>query len=171
VPGGPADEGGLAVNDVILEIDGQPIEGSSRLSIVVAELQPYTDVLVRVVRNGRARAVPVTLGRLDQSDSIESRRRAQAPDDLGLVLSEIDQDLVKRFGLSLDRGLLVTSVLPDSLAARASIFAGHIIVSVNGRLVFDLSDYSEAVADADDGIRLEFDVNGRRRRVTLRARQ
>ena len=168
VPGGPADTGGLARNDVIVAVGEHAIDGSSALSIAVAELSPYSDVLVQVVRNGRARALPVTLGKLSQDQTPEAR---QLPDDLGLYLTTIDQSLVERFELPQDHGLLVVGVDPTSLAARASIARGSIVLSVNGRRVDSMDAYRAAVAAAPEGVRLELDVGGQRRSVTLRARQ
>lgn len=171
VPGGPADSGGLAANDVIVEVGGQSIDGSSDLSLVVAELTPYSDVLVRVVRNGRSRALPVTLGKLQEDAIATALQGTPKPDSLGLVLSAIDRGLVERFKLSSDRGLLVTAVDPRSLAARAGIAPGTIVLSVNGRRVDDLAGYRTALAASTAGVRLQLDDNGRRRTITLRARQ
>ena len=168
VPGGPAESGGLATNDVIVAVGEHVIDGSSALSIAVAELSPYSDVLVQVIRNGRARALPVTLGKLGQAQPAASLRQ---PDDLGLYLTAIDESLAERFSLPQDRGLLVTGVDPKSLAARASIAPGSIVLSVNGRKVDSLNAYLAAVAATPEGVRLELDVNGQRRAVTLRARQ
>lgn len=168
VPGGPAESGGLATNDVIIAVGEHLIDSSSALSIAVAELTPYSDVLVQVIRNGRARALPVTLGKLGQPQTAETPRQ---PDDLGLYLTAIDESLVERLDLSLDHGLLVTGVDPRSLAARASIAPGSIVLSVNGRRVDSLNAYNAAVAATPEGVRLELNVNGQRRAVTLRARQ
>jgi S1-C subfamily serine protease len=64
VEGGPADRAGLRPEDLIVELDGKPIEGMDELQrVVVSELIGRT-VRLKVVREGREReleVVPVEL--------------------------------------------------------------------------------------------------------------
>jgi putative serine protease PepD len=62
VPGGPADEAGLEPGDVILAIDGEPVEGSSELIVAIRSRQPGDTVTLTVRRDGIERDYKVTLG-------------------------------------------------------------------------------------------------------------
>jgi S1-C subfamily serine protease len=66
-------------------------------------------------------------------------------------------ELEEYFGVK-NGGALVSSVSPDSAAAKAGMKAGDVIVSVNGR----------SVADADDLINKIEDVNGEATIVVMR---
>ena len=62
VPDGPADQAGLQAGDVILEIDGKPVEGSSELIVAIRSRSPGDTVSLTVRRSGSERVVDVTLG-------------------------------------------------------------------------------------------------------------
>jgi putative serine protease PepD len=60
--GGPASRAGLKANDVITQIDGQKIDGTSDLVATVATHKPGDKVALTVVRNGKTVHLTVTLG-------------------------------------------------------------------------------------------------------------
>jgi putative serine protease PepD len=62
VPGGPAEEAGLEPGDVILALDGKPVEGSSELIVAIRSRSPGDSITLRVRRGGSERDVEVTLG-------------------------------------------------------------------------------------------------------------
>ena len=62
VPGGPADEAGLEPGDIILEIDGTRVEGSSELIVAIRSRRPGDTVTLLVRRNGSEQELSVTLG-------------------------------------------------------------------------------------------------------------
>ena len=61
--GGPAADAGIREGDVIVEVDGQPVDAAADLGRVLDALKPGNDVEVRVIRSGgQERAVSVALG-------------------------------------------------------------------------------------------------------------
>jgi S1-C subfamily serine protease len=63
VPGSAADDGGLEVGDVIVEIDGEAVETSTDVRDQVIAHEPDDEVEVRVLRQGEEQVLTVTLGR------------------------------------------------------------------------------------------------------------
>ena len=63
VPGGPAETAGILPGDVILEVEGDAIEGSEDVSAAVGDLEVGETVQVRVEREGDEQTVEVELGR------------------------------------------------------------------------------------------------------------
>ena len=61
-PSGPAAEAGIRSGDVILAIDGQPVDGPDDLGSLVRSHEPGTVVDVEVRRGGEEQSVPVALG-------------------------------------------------------------------------------------------------------------
>jgi len=61
VPGGPADSAGLNAGDVITELGGEAVQGSSDVSRIVSAKQPGDHVDVRVDRSGQDVTLDVTL--------------------------------------------------------------------------------------------------------------
>jgi S1-C subfamily serine protease len=68
---------------------------------------------------------------------------------LGVGIQELTPQLAEYFGTK--DGVLVTSVEPDTPAAKAGLKAGDVITSINGRTVNDGGQLIEAVQSADDG--------------------
>src|SRR5580698_7388997 len=60
-PAGPAQKAGLKVNDVVLEFDGQHVQGQEQLQRLVHESVPGRAVKVGVWRNGAMLTLDVTI--------------------------------------------------------------------------------------------------------------
>ncbi len=60
--GTPAGDAGLEANDVIVKLDGKPIESGDDLSAVIGEKKPGDELEVTYVRHSKATTVTVTLG-------------------------------------------------------------------------------------------------------------
>src|SRR5690606_39749237 len=66
-PGSAGEKAGLRVGDVIRSIDGTDIRQSSELPPIIGAKAPGTKVTLDVLRDGKNRVIPVTLGELDPS--------------------------------------------------------------------------------------------------------
>ena len=62
VPGSAADEAGLQAEDVIVALDGEPIDSMLGLSSRILVHQPGDQVTIRFVRDGQEQEATVTLG-------------------------------------------------------------------------------------------------------------
>lgn len=71
---------------------------------------------------------------------------------LGVTLEGLTPQLGEYFGA--ERGALVSSVAPDSPAAKAGLRAGDVITAVGDKAVDSPADVAEAVRKADDGSEL-----------------
>jgi serine protease Do len=70
---------------------------------------------------------------------------------LGVMIQEVNQALADSFGLDRPKGALVSSVEPDSPAAKAGIQPGDVIVKFNGRDVERSSELPALVAGTAPG--------------------
>src|SRR5688500_12060540 len=62
MPGEPADQGGVKVNDVIVSLGGTKLDGPRDLQRVVSSTPAGTKMRVRLLRDGEAHQVEVTIG-------------------------------------------------------------------------------------------------------------
>jgi serine protease Do len=60
----PAHEGGIRRGDIILQFDGNPVPGSKHFQKMVADTKIGRDVQVKVFREGKEKALKITIGKL-----------------------------------------------------------------------------------------------------------
>jgi serine protease Do len=65
--------------------------------------------------------------------------------------------------------VLVSSVDPDSPAAKAGLKAGDVITSVNGRSVSEARDVTQELRNTEEGKEVELGVLRERKSLTLKA--
>lgn len=151
--GGPADDAGLQVGDVILEVDGERIEEMPELPRVIAGIPPNSTAKVTVWRDNRERTIDVKLGTLPDEAvlaSAQSAPQAEESDALGLSMASLDDAARRAAGLSAgDKGVLVTNVADDSPLAGA-VQPGAVIMSVAGKSVASPSEVLDAVKRTKD---------------------
>jgi serine protease Do len=90
-----------------------------------------------------------------------------------MTVEHLTPELARQIGLdSNERGVVVTDVDPDGLAARVGIRPGDLIVSIAGKSIQSLADFRDATRDfeAQAGIRMQVLRDGARRFVVLRSR-
>jgi serine protease DegQ len=63
VKAGPADRAGVKPGDILVEVEGKPVPDSSAMLNLVAAAQPGKVATLKVVRNGAAMAVKLTVGK------------------------------------------------------------------------------------------------------------
>jgi serine protease Do len=133
-PGGPAEAGGLLPGDIILRFDNEQVAGMRSLPKLVARTPIDKTVPVEVLRKGERKVLQVTVGRLaDELDAAPSANGSGGPSSadtelLGMRLSELTDELRKKFDLDADiKGAVVTAVDPKS-SVPGSIRPGDVIV-------------------------------------------
>lgn len=152
--GGPAEQAGIRVGDVILSFNDTDVPEMRDLPRIVAETQVGKKVQVVVWRDGRKKDFDVTLGRLEDFERAEGVAAAQ-PDkqgseiaDLGLTLIPLNDIVREQFGIPENvEGVAVIDVESASAAAEKGIRPGDVIVEVAQQEVSSPADVSKKVAE------------------------
>lgn len=166
----PAAKGGIKTGDVVLEYNGQRVEGMDQFMRMVRETPPGREVKLAISRNGGLQNVVVkTESRktwMAKSGDGFSRTfefpnivipDIQIPDIpkaymswrstmLGVEAESIDSQLAQYFGVK--EGVLVRSVIKGSAAERAGLKAGDVITRVDGTSVSNPREVSTAIRTA-----------------------
>ena len=129
------------------------------------------DTMMRVWRNGMARALPragETLERLGgEARMLPYMFEFGARSIAGAEFAEMNAGLGRYFHTS--EGLLVLQVSPETPAARGGLQPGDVVVEANGRRVADVGDLREAFARGQgQEVRLNVIREGERRQLSVR---
>jgi serine protease Do len=147
--GGPADKAGLKTGDVIIALDGKPVERSNELPPRVANLKPGTKATFEVWRDRKK--VPVTVAIAELKDdkvaqanpAANEREQVASAGKLGLALRQLNPE--ERRQLNGTEGLVVEEA--SGAAANAGIQAGDLVTAINGKPVKSIDDVRKAVPE------------------------
>ena len=151
--GSPAEKAGLKPGDVVVGVDGRPVEDSNDLSHYIASKVPSTAVRLQVLRDAAEKAVTVTLGTFPEEgeeQKVEAEGRAQ----LGMTLRNLTPDIAERLELPRGtKGAVVMDVEAGSAAEDAGLQRADVIVSLNGNPVTDVDSFESELGRArPDGL-------------------
>jgi serine protease Do len=156
--GSPGARAGLRPYDVIVAVDGKPVDGNDALIQLVASGQPGTTATLNVVRDGRALTVVVKLAerasiRESEGQSSDFSLPVRRPGSLlGLSVREIDAEFSERYDLPKDMGgVLVARVDPMGPAIDADIERGNVLLEINRRPIRSVDDFRRLTANARPG--------------------
>jgi serine protease Do len=159
----PAEKAGVKAGDVVLEYNGQRVEGMEQFGRMVRETPPGREVKLTVGRNGMTQTLMAVLGsrkyrlsgNFPQGFTIPEFHMPDIPQIfttlrspmLGVEAESLGSQLAVYFGVK--EGVLVRSVLDNTPAQKSGIKAGDVITKVDGTAVTTPSELSSAVRAAN----------------------
>ncbi len=144
----PASKAGFEVGDVILEFDKKIVEKNEDLPVLVAETPIRKTVDVKVFRAGREKFLKANIEELKDNSVASTEKplgKAESKSYFGLSVQELTSDIINSLNISEEKGLIVTKVKPDSVAAKAGIKTKDVILKLGSKSVSSLSDFSKAI--------------------------
>jgi serine protease Do len=159
--GSPAEKAGVKPGDVVLEYNGQRVEGMEQFGRMVRETPAGREIKLTISRDGapetltamlaarKVRALPENFQfdmpeiRMPDIPQIYTTLRTAR---LGVEAESLGSQLAEYFGVK--EGVLVRSVREDTAAQKAGIKAGDVITKVDGTAVTSPSELSGAVRSA-----------------------
>ncbi len=151
--GSPADRGGLRQGDIVVSYRGQPVRDIGSFRNRVAQTEPGTRARLGILRDGEERELTVEIGRLD-TEKLAAAGAPASAQPLGLTVQTLTPALAEQFGTTAGEGVIVTEVKPGSIAARAGIDSGTIILQVDRQPVSDAQAFTEAMKRSRDDKRV-----------------
>ena len=147
LPGSPAEGTDLEVGDVILDYNGEEVQSSAALPVMVGRTKVGETVKLKVMRGGKTRTVKLKVGQLPEKDQMlagePSVEEEQTDVVLGLSLRALAEQEIKT--MKLDSGGLVVLDVQGDPAKFAGIRKGDVIQMVNGEPVEAVSDFRSLV--------------------------
>jgi serine protease Do len=140
-PDSAADRAGLKRGDVIESFNGQAVTDFNSLRNHVAETQPGTNATVGIVRDGAEKTISVKLDEAEVGARSSRSGDEPASTDKGALGIGVERN---------EKGLVVTTVNPDSRAADAGLQEGDVILEVNRQPVKTVDELRAAVRKTTD---------------------
>jgi serine protease Do len=149
--GGPAEKAGIEAGDIIVKVNGKPVDKSGDLPRIIGNTEPGSKAALQVFRRGATRDVQVTVAEFEAD---RPTRRAQvepgaasAPSKtaLGLTVSELS-DAQKR-ELKIKNGVRVESA--EGAAARAGVRDGDVVLAIDNTEVADVKQFLAIAAKVE----------------------
>jgi serine protease Do len=192
----PAEDAGLQVDDIILEIDGEEVTDRDQLAKEIRMHKPGDEVTLKVDRDGSDRNIEVELGeysdraimqefeykfpelfqvRPDQEGGVirvpeSGRVLGFFQTDrkyIGVSIQEVNPELAEFFGVEDGAGLLINKVEEDSPAAKAGLKVGDVIVRADGKVMKTGSRLERWIQEQEEGDKLSLEVVRDKRTRTI----
>lgn len=141
----PAAKAGIKTGDVILSLNGKPVNDARDLSRMVASISAGSTANLQVWRDGKRQDVSVTIGKMsDRTASAETQQSdATEMGKLGLRLAPGGTA-----GGGDVKGVAVIGVDPGSTAAEKGFKAGDVIAEVGNQSVQSPADVKKALDES-----------------------
>jgi len=162
VDGGPAEKGGIKTGDIILGVNGKPVDRSTQLPSVISSIQPGESAKIEVWRDKSSKTLNVKVDAFPDenqkvaNDTTPRRDEPAKADKLGLSVRPLAAD--ERKSASTEGYLLVEEV--DGPAARAGVRRGDVILGVNGKPVKSISELRDATQGGSKTVALLLEREG-----------
>ncbi|HEY9040143.1 MAG TPA: DegQ family serine endoprotease [Roseovarius sp.] len=142
-PNSPAEDAGLQAGDLIVAVDGTPVEGSGDLRNLIGLKRSGSEVEIAFLRDGERRTLTAELeeGQTARAPSVDVAKRLEGAELRDLTPND-------RFFAETE-GVLVASIAPGSPAGRSGLEPGDVIVAVNREDVTNLAELRQKLAGID----------------------
>jgi len=160
-PDGPAAKAGIQAGDVILTFDGKDVPEMRRLPLMVAETDVDKTVSATVFRKGEKIDVKLKVGELQAKDEADDQEdqtgdesapvaaNAEKIEDVGISAAPLSDALRTRYDVKKDvKGVVVTKVNPDGLAADQGLEVGDVISEASQQEIKAPKDLIDQVKQA-----------------------
>lgn len=170
--GSPAEKAGVRTQDILLQINGQPINVRFPEEIAparqrIADLPIGGTVTLLIKRGDQMLTLSAQTQKLE--GAVGDERELQT---WGLSVRDVTRPYANEHLLEDDKGVVVTTLTPGFPAAKAELAAGDVLRAINGQPVDNLDDlvrlYQQSLANREERILLTLQRGRGRRSALLR---
>ena len=149
VEGGAAEKAGMKKGDVILQMQGMPVDSKSELQEIISQHNPGDKLSLTVYRDGKQMDLSLTL--LNENESLGSAKNDQIIIH-GATFQHITNNEKQRFRI--DDGYKIVH-LDNGLLRNSGIREGFIVITIDKQPVHSTQDLKEAFTSKKGGVLIE----------------
>ena len=143
IPNSAAEKAGLKAGDVITAMNGQKISSFAEMRAKIATSGAGKEIELTYLRDGKSENVKVTL---QADDGTQTASKTELPALDGATLSNYDAKGVK--------GVEISKVQPNSMAAQRGLKSGDIIIGINRQPIESTQDLRKALDEKPSAVAL-----------------
>jgi serine protease Do len=147
----PAEAAGLREGDVVLTFDGKIVRDNSDLPLFASMAGVGKKVEVKVWREGKESLRYVTLQEYPEDSQKVAQKSNESSGELGMTIADLTPQLQREFRLDATSGAVIKDVDPGSVAARAGLRPGDMVLSLNGNEIVTARDFATGVKAVKSG--------------------
>jgi Do/DeqQ family serine protease len=149
-PGGPADQAGFKVGDVILQVEDQDVIDPKGMQFRIATLQVGSRAKINIWRDGKITTLRLPLVAPPEVPARNVQTLSGKIPLAGATVANLSPALAYELSMSFgQQGVVVMSVEQRSTAARMRLMPKDIVLSVNGDNVKEVEHLKELLERAD----------------------
>ena len=137
----PAEKAEIESQDIIIEIDGQKINGSSDLRNIIFHKYPGTEVNLTIIRKNKTINKTVILSDRPSDEILYGSYQTE----------KLDFDLIGLKVAFSNETVRVKSVEENSSAEKENIKSDDIITQIDDKIIENIEDYYDAIANINSG--------------------
>ncbi len=143
IPNSAAEKAGLKAGDVITAMNGQKISSFAEMRAKIATSGAGKEIELTYLRDGKSENVKVTL---QADDGSQTASKTELPALDGATLNNYDAKGVK--------GVEISKVQPNSMAAQRGLKSGDIIIGINRQPIESTQDLRKALDEKPSAVAL-----------------
>lgn len=163
----PAEQAGMEVGDVVTAVDGQRVDGSAKLRLIVSARKPGSEVTMTVLRDGHSVPLKAKLGELPGNETAQTSSNNSNPKGggngasvaeiiPGVTVQNLTPATRERYDIPQDvSGVIVTQITAESRAAAMGVEEGDVILQVNRKPVRAVGEAREMAKSSEKTVLLK----------------
>jgi serine protease Do len=153
--GGPAEKAGIKSGDIIVKYEGADVGSLQSLLKFVGESDIGKKVTIGILRDGKELSFAVTVAKRPSEGTLVGKKSEEVEEGSqvsrewrGITVVNITDEVVNRYGIDKQSGVLIVSIEVGSPAYQAGLVRGLVIKEVDRVAMRSVSDFNSVTQSA-----------------------